>query len=123
MSAREIGTQLVQLCNEGRAEEVVKTYYSPDIVSIEGGDSGAIPARIEGMAALDEKNAWWYANHEVHGMTATGPFIGHRPDQFVVGFEVDMTPKGGERMQMTEVGIYTVRGGKIVQEEFLYSTQ
>ena len=35
-------------------------------------------------------------------------------------FSLDATPKGGERMQMTEVGLFTVKDGKVVQEEFLY---
>ncbi len=35
-------------------------------------------------------------------------------------FDIDATPKeSGERTQMTEVGLYTVDGDKIVQEEFL----
>jgi hypothetical protein len=34
---------------------------------------------------------------------------------------MDVTPKAsGERVQMREVGLYTIAGGKIVQEEFLY---
>jgi ketosteroid isomerase-like protein len=36
-------------------------------------------------------------------------------------FEMDVTPKaGGERMQMKEVALYTVKDGKIAQEEFWY---
>ena len=35
---------------------------------------------------------------------------------------MDVTPKAsGERMQMDEVAVYTVKDGKIVQEEFLYA--
>lgn len=32
---------------------------------------------------------------------------------------MDVTPKDGERMQMDEIGLYTVRDGKIVEERFL----
>lgn len=64
---------------------------------------------------------WWFGNHDVHSMKATGPFCGHRADQFVVQFDLDVTPKAtGERMQMREVGLYTVEDGKVAQEEFLY---
>jgi ketosteroid isomerase-like protein len=42
-------------------------------------------------------------------------------DQFAVGFKIDVTPKAdGKRMQMEEVGLYTVRGGKIAEERFFY---
>lgn len=120
MGVMEIGSALVKLCNEGRGEEAVREFYSPNIVSIEGQGSDEVPARIEGLDGVMKKGEWWEANNEVHAMTARGPFIGHRDDQFAVFFELDLTPKGGERGQMTEVGLYTVADGKIAQEEFLY---
>ena len=80
-----------------------------------------MPARIEGLDGVKGKHEWWYANNEVHSSTAAGPYVGHREDQFVVRFAIDVTPTGGERAQMDEVALYTVRDGKIVQEEFLYN--
>jgi hypothetical protein len=121
MSVIEIGSKLVNLCNEGKGLEAVDSLYGEDVVSIEGQGSDAIPARLEGFQNVRGKSVWWYDNHEVHAFTAAGPFVGHRDDQFVVQFDLDVTPKGtGERSQMREVGLYTVAGGKIVQEEFLY---
>lgn len=38
----------------------------------------------------------------------------------MVRFTLDMTPKGGERGQLTEVGLFTVKDDKVVQEEYLY---
>lgn len=46
--------------------------------------------------------------------------MGNREDTFVLHFSMDMTPTGGERMQMNEVAIYTVKDGKIAHEEYLY---
>jgi hypothetical protein len=43
-------------------------------------------------------------------------------DQFVVRFTIDFTPKGKSRMSMDEVGPYTVKDGKIVQERFFASS-
>ena len=121
MSVMEIGQQLVQLCNDGRDHEVVDRYYDQKIVSIEGQGSDAMPARMEGIEAIKGKHAWWYDNHEIHSTRAIGPFCGHRDDQFAVLFEMDVTNKpSGQRSQMSEVALYTVADGKIVQEEFLY---
>jgi predicted ester cyclase len=39
-------------------------------------------------------------------------------DQFVVRFKMDVTPKGKQRMSFDEVGLYTVKNGKIVEESF-----
>ncbi|MCG8589522.1 MAG: nuclear transport factor 2 family protein [Proteobacteria bacterium] len=121
MSATQIGTQLVSLCNDGKSLEAVDQLYAKDVVSIEGQGSDEIPARMEGFDAVRGKSVWWLGAHDVHTMKATGPFCGHREDQFVVHFEIDVTTKEtGERSQMSEVGIYTTANGKVVQEEFLY---
>ena len=72
------------------------------------------------MDAVRKKGDWWNTNNTVHSMTAEGPYIGNRPDQFAVKFMLDITPKGAQRLAMTEVGLYTVKGDKITQEEFLY---
>ena len=99
MSAIEIGKRLVELCNAGKAMEAVDTLYDEKIVSIEGQGSGEIPARIEGIEGVRGKSVWWFDNHEVHTSEATGPFCGHRDDQFVVKFDLDITNKpSGQRM-------------------------
>ncbi|MGE0624324.1 MAG: SnoaL-like domain-containing protein [Pseudomonadales bacterium] len=122
MGALEVGQKMVELVNQGRNGEqaFVRDYYAKNIVSIEGQGSEEMPARLEGIDAIHGKHDWWYANNTVHGTTAEGPFVGHRDDQFVVRFTMDITPTGGERSQMTEVGLFTVKNDKIVQEEYLY---
>lgn len=118
---QEIGKRLVALSNAGKGVEAVDTLYDEKIVSIEAQGSDALPARMEGIEAVRGKNAWWYDNHEIHVSKATGPFCGHRDDQFAVLFEIDVTfTPTGQRSQMTEVALYTVQRGKVVQEEFLY---
>jgi hypothetical protein len=122
MGALEVGKVMIDLVStgpEGEAEFVSK-YYSKDIVSIEGGGSDEMPARLEGIEAIQGKRTWWYENNEVHGTGVEGPYVGHREDQFVIKFILDTTPTDGERMQMKEVGIFTVKDDKIVQEEYLY---
>jgi len=121
VSVIEIGTRLVQLCNDGKAADAVEELYAPNVVSIEGQGSDAMPARMEGIDAIRGKGAWWFENHEIHSSAAEGPYCGHRDDQFVVRFQMDVTPTAtGERTQLDEVGLYTVTNGKVVQEEFLY---
>ena len=119
--AMEVGKRLVELFNAGQGLEAVDELYGPGVVSIEGADGDAGPARTEGFDAVRGKSVWFFDNHEVHSENATGPFVGLREDQFVVQFSIEMTPKAsGERTQLSEVGIYTVAGGKVTQEEFLY---
>lgn len=120
MSAMEIGSRLVALFNEGKGDQCLEELYGDNIVSIEAQGSDEMPARMEGIEAIKGKNQWWYENNEVHSASAEGPFVGGRENQFGVLFDLDTTPKGGERTQMREVALYTVDGGKIVEEEFWY---
>ena len=61
-------------------------------------------------------------NHDIHGAEVNGPWP--HGDRFVVTMKHDVTPKSGpfagRRTQFEEAGLYTVRDGKIVQEEFFY---
>ncbi len=121
MSTQTVAKRLVELCNAGESERAMKDLYAQDIVSIEGSDTAEMPAKMQGIAAVEQKSTWWFANNDVHAMSAEGPFIGHREDQFAVKFDIDLTPKGGQRTRMIEVALYTVRNDKIIEEAFLYS--
>ena len=71
-----------------------------------------------GIDAVRDKADWWINNMLVHSFDVSGPFVAH--DRFVVQYDVDVTDKNSKnRMQMSEVGVYTVKDGKIVREEFL----
>jgi len=122
VDALEIGKKMVEMVPQGRRQEweFVKQFYAGNIVSIEAQGSEEMPARIEGIDAIEGKHSWFYDNNEVHSTKLEGPFVGHRDDQYAMRFILDVTPKGGERTQMTEVGLYTVKDDKIVQEEYLY---
>lgn len=122
MSAEETGKQLVNLCSQGKFMDAVNSLYARNIVSIEPMGGEGMPAKMEGIEAIRGKNQWWADNHEIHSMKVEGPFVGNRKDQFAARFEIDVTNKpSGQRMQMTEVALYTLnRNGKIKQEEFLY---
>ena len=73
-----------------------------------------------GLAAIRAKGEWWASNHEVHSMVVAGPWP--FDDRFIVGFKFDATVKAtGRRMEMGEMALYTVKGGKIVREEFFYN--
>ncbi len=118
-----VGKKLVELCREGKNQEAMETLYSPDIVSIEVAGSPDMPARMQGMDAVKGKGEWWVNNHEVHGAEINGPYP--HGDRFIVRFKYDVTakagPMAGQRFFMDEAGLYTVKDGKVVQEEFFYS--
>jgi hypothetical protein len=118
MNTFEVGTQLVQLCREGKNDRAIDTLYAKDITSVEAfapnGDREA-----HGIDAIKAKGKWWMENHTVHSAVIEGPFP--LDDKFAVFFKYDVTQKmSGNRFNMEEVGIYYVKNGKIVREEFCY---
>jgi hypothetical protein len=119
----EVGKKLVELCRQGKGMEAVNTLYSPKIVSLEVAENPSGPARVEGLAAIKGKQEWWVKNHEIHRSEAEGPWP--HGDRFIVHFKFEVTPKtgpmAGKRMNMEEAALYTVKDGKIIQEEFFYS--
>jgi ketosteroid isomerase-like protein len=118
----EIGKKLVDLCRAGKNDEAMNTLYSPNIVAIEAGAPAGQSPRSEGIAAIKGKAEWWQKNHEIHSAKVEGPWP--NGDRFVVRFSYDVTAKGGpmsgKRFMMEEAALYTVKDGKIVQEEFFY---
>ena len=118
MNTEEVALKLVDLCREGKWMEAVNTLYGDELVSVEPRAMGELPAEMRGLEAVRGKTQWFINAHEVHNHTVTGPYVAR--DTFVVQFDIDVTDKAsGERMQMGEVGIYTVKNGKVVREEFL----
>ena len=115
-TTQEIAEDLVALCRQGKFEESGEKYWADDVVSLEAGEGEM--ARIVGKAGVRGKGEWWAANHEVHGAVIEGPYV--NGDQFIVRFKMDLTPKGGERITMDEVGLYTVKDGLIAEEQFFY---
>ncbi len=118
-----VGKQLVDLCRQGKNMEAIDTLYSDDIVSIEVTGGPDMPARTEGIAAIKGKAEWWVANHEVHKAEVDGPYP--HGDRFIVVFKYDVTakagPMAGKSFSMHEAGLYTVKDGKVAEEEFFYS--
>ena len=115
MTTTEIAKDLVAMCAEGKFDEAGEKYWADDVVSREAMDGPM--ARIQGKDAARGKGEWWVNAHEVHDSEVSGPYV--NGDQFIVRFTMDLTVKEtGQRIKMDEMGLYTVRDGKIVEESF-----
>jgi len=118
MNTEEVATKLVELCRKGEWMKAINELYSKDIVSVEAQEMENMPAEMRGIDQVRGKTEWWEKNMQVHSAKVGGPFVAG--DTFVVQFDVDVTDKASnKRMQMSEVGIYTVKDGKVSREEFL----
>ena len=117
MDVKEVAAAFTLMLKAGDHDGAAATFNADDIVSCEPLDGEM--AEVRGKAAVKAKSEWWVAAPEVHAMSVDGPAV--NGDQFAVGFFMDVTNKeSGERMQTEEIGVYTVKDGKIVSERFFY---
>lgn len=119
MKTMEIAKKMVELNRQGKGEETLKTLFSDDMVSVEAGAMPGMDREAKGKAAVLKKGEWWFSNHDIHSFETLGPWP--HDERFIVLYKIDVTHKpSGQRIKMEEAGLYTVRDGKIVREEFFY---
>jgi hypothetical protein len=117
-SPAEIGADFVAMFNRGEWDKIEDKYYDKKLVSIEG---VGVNLAWHGRKAVRAKSEAWTADHQIHGASAEGPFVGSTG--FAVRFKMDVETKStGTREVMDEIAVYTVLKGKVVREEFMYST-
>ena len=116
MSIQTVAHKFVELCRQGKNSDVMRTMYSPAIVSIESDGR-----QTAGQQPVIKKSDNRIADHIFHGETVAGPFFnGANSDQFAVYFTFDLTPKAtGKRIAFEEVAVYTVgKDDQITREQF-----
>lgn len=115
MNLQSIARQFVDMCNQGKNFDVMRTMYAPDIVSVESDGKETV-----GQTPVIQKSERWAAANTIHGEKVLGPYF-NGPNQFAVHFSFDVTPKAtGQRVTLNEVGVYTIKGDKITREQFFY---
>ena len=118
MTTEQIAKRLVELCRKGDYELAQKELYADDAVSIEMEGSTGL-GNAKGLPAIFEKGSKFNAMLDaVHGSTVSEPVIAG--NWFSVAMTLDATMKGRGRVDMREIGVYSVRDGKIAREQFFY---
>ena len=117
MTTTDVAKGFTDMLKKHDHDGAAAKFNADGIVSYEAMEGPMAVCR--GKDAVAQKGKWWAENHEVHGGSVDGPYV--NGDQFAVRFAMDITPKAtGQRMSMDEVGVYTVKDGKIVEERFFY---
>ena len=92
---------------------VMEDLYAPDCVSIEGNGM-----RTEGYAGLREKNAGWESAVESATWNARNVLTG--PNSIAIEWDAQIKFKDGRSVQINEMAIHELHGGKIVAERYFY---
>jgi hypothetical protein len=121
MSVQTVAGKFMELCNQGKHFEVMRTMYAPEMVSVEGDGRETV-----GKEAVIHKSEVFQGSNAITSQDLRGPFYCGDADansgKFAVYTSITFTPKaGGERRPHEEVGLYTVKNGLITREEFFYN--
>jgi hypothetical protein len=120
MTTMDVAKRYMELVKEQKNEECLNELFAKEAVSIEAGAPPGQERTARGVDAIRGKSKWWRENHTVHKAEVDGPYP--HDDRFAVRFSYDVTFKPqNKRFPMNEIGLFTVKDGKIVKEEFFYS--
>jgi hypothetical protein len=118
MTTQEIADRLITLCKQGKYETAQRELYAPDAKSNEPPHAQGMQT-VDGLAAIIEKgNQFQSMIQEIHGGSVDGPLVAG--NQIAITIGLDVTFNDGSRMNMLEIAVYTVKNGKIIQEQFFY---
>lgn len=118
MTTIDVANKLVELCRQGKIDEVQASLFADDAQSIEANDMMG-PRVVTGLDAIKAKSiAFQEGVEEFHGATISDPIAAG--NSFAITWAMDATFKGKGRMTIEEVCVYQVKDGKIILEQFFY---
>jgi len=118
MTTQEVAQKWHELCQQGQNVQCIEDLYADDIVSTE---MPGMPEQIvSGKSKVLQKTSDWFSTiEEWHGGVIGEPNIAGIHFTSVMTF--DATFKGRGRITMEEIGVFEVKNGKIINEQFFYS--
>jgi len=117
MNTQDVANKWAEMCRKGENLESIEQLYANNITSKEM--PGFPETIVNGKANVINKNKIWLDNvEEFHNSKISDPIVAGNHFTAKMGFDVTFKEKG--RMQMEEVGVFEVKNGKIVNEQFFY---
>ncbi len=118
MTTTQIASRLAVLCRQGQFETAQQEFFAKDAISIEPYASPDFEKETHGLEAIIEKGHKFESMiEEMHSLTVSEPMVAGNSFALVMG--MDVTMKGSERMNMSELCVYEIKDGKIISERFL----
>jgi hypothetical protein len=121
MTTQEIAIRYQEMMSQRKFIEIQDTFYHEDVVSQESEKAASMGMSIltNGLEAVKAKGIARRTTIEtVHSYTCSDPVVAG--EFFSVALAQEVTFKGKPRMAIEEIGIFQVKDGKIVKEQFFY---
>ena len=119
-SIQEVARDFTAMLRAGQFEAAGKRFWAPDVASIEPMDvPGGIRTTVSGADAARIKCVARFDTVRIEEIGIDGPFV--TGNQFVLFLDlVTVDAASGVRQPVTEIVLYTVRGGQIAEERYFY---
>jgi hypothetical protein len=121
MTTQEVATSYQELMTQRRFIEIQDTLYDKDVVSQEPEKAASMgmPILTNGREAIKAKGiARRAAIETMHSYSCSEPIVA--AEFFSVALKQDVTFKGRPRITLEEIGVFHVKDGKVVKEQFFY---
>jgi ketosteroid isomerase-like protein len=122
VATQTVAHRLAEMCKTGKNLDAIKELYADDARHVEVMAAPWCPRVVEGKAALLKKAEEFHSKTTIHSATCGTPIV--NGDQFIVPMGLDCTsndgPMAGQRMNISETALYTVKNGKISEAKFFY---
>ncbi len=122
LATQNVAQRLVELCAAGKNRDAIVELYADDARHVEAMETPGNPRVLVGKAAILRKADHWEKTTTVHGATVGQPSV--NGDQFVCAMTLDCTcaegPFAGQRMNLRETAVYTVKDGRVTEGKFFY---
>ena len=121
---QKVANRFHELMTTGQSHQAMVELYADNARHIEVMEMPGSPYKriIEGKPNLLKMSEEWAKNTTVHSASCGKPIA--NDDQFVCDMALDCTshhgPMAGQRMNMSETCLYTVKNGKITEAKFFY---
>lgn len=120
MNTQELANAVVAYNREGKFPQVFQDLYAEGFTSREM--PGSPNELTTGLEEVSKKGEWWEMNFDMHEVKVSDPLVAD--DWFAIRYWMDTTDKNtGERTESSELGVYRVKDGKVVSEQFFYNTE
>lgn len=121
MTTQEVADKYYELACQNEYIRIQDEYYADSVISVEPEHAAARGMQVvtKGKPAVVAKGvAFRESREELHSQSCSEPLV--TVDFFSVILKRDITFKNRGRVQLEEIGIFQVKDGKIILEQFFY---
>jgi hypothetical protein len=121
MTTQEMANKYYELACQNKYVEIQHEFYDDNVISVEPEHAALKGMQIvtKGKPAVTAKGEAFRESREtLHSQSCSEPFV--TGDFFSVILKRDITFKNRPRVQLEEIGIFQVKEGKVILEQFFY---